>query len=310
MRSFLYRIILVLAVAFVLLECISFLLINRICHSNFYKPSVAFNNQNKQYEYIILGSSRGLTTLDTKQVDEALGTKGYNFSIDDTGIQTHELTLEHLISCGIKFKYLVLAYDNTGLETTDLIIGANDHRFLPFIHRSYIHKYFRDRSKIGGQFYTLNRIFPFLGLGYFNIELLWPSIFASINPKYRYRSDNYGNYSYPNINSTAHSSNVKRLAKLNTNNQALNQILDICSENKITPILFYAPHQDISIVSDNMSGIPLDIAIFNYSDSLSDSNGFYDHHHVNAEGRKAVTNIFIKDFSTKRSISEIDTYED
>ena len=71
--------------------------------SSFFKPSFLLNNykQGEQFDYFILGSSRGLTTLDSKQIDSSLSTKGINLSMDDTDLKTHLLMLNHFFKNGL-----------------------------------------------------------------------------------------------------------------------------------------------------------------------------------------------------------------
>ena len=55
-----------------------------------------------EFDYVVLGSSTGLTTLDTKLIDEKMYTSGLNISMDDTSLSSHYLMLQYFLSLGKK----------------------------------------------------------------------------------------------------------------------------------------------------------------------------------------------------------------
>ena len=128
--------------------------------SSFFKPSFLLNNykQGEQFDYFILGSSRGLTTLDSKQIDSSLSTKGINLSMDDTDLKTHLLMLNHFFKNGYNSKYCILVLDN--LTSSGVKLGDNDYKFASFINEEYLKNHFKT--------YESNRLKPL-----FN-SLHWP----------------------------------------------------------------------------------------------------------------------------------------
>ena len=301
MKKFLRYTFTLLLVAFLLAEGIGFFLMHRLAHSNFYKTTVANRQSGAQYNYVVVGSSRALTTINTVQLDAMLSTSGYNFSIDDTGIETHYLMLQHLKACGIRYKTLVLAVDIAAAvgaksPAPSLAINDNDHRFLPFINRTYVHQYFAARKAHGGRLYTINRALPFVGLGYFNVELLWPAVMATLQPSRYYRSDSSGNFSYPsNTNANKLALRSSDTVVLQYKNVHLQNIRDFCESNGIQLVMYYSPTQG-RVLSPTPPQVWLANERFlNYCSTIGDADMFYDAQHVNSKGREKMTRLLAQD---------------
>jgi hypothetical protein len=290
----------VLGLALLLAEGLSFFLMHQLANANFYKTGVANRQKGTTYDYVVLGSSRALTTIDTRQIDDSLGTQGYNFSLDDTGVETHELMVKHLLASGIRFRTLVMAFEGmvkSGNSSTApaKTINDNDHRFLPFIERDYVHQYFRDRHAAGGRKYTASRYFPFIALGYFNVELLWPSLYATVKKDYYYRSDAWGNFGYPMASLEDVTAREADSALLDLENHYLQNIRNICRNQGIRLVVYYSPFYKRKLKAKGSSSTPANERFLNYADLLQDPALFYDRQHVNARGRAAVTAQLVKD---------------
>ena len=84
MKQFLKSIGLYGLISFLFFNGIAFLCLFFLSKSSFYKPSFVKNGVvNNSFDYVVLGSSTGLTTLDTKLIDSVTGMKGLNISMDD-----------------------------------------------------------------------------------------------------------------------------------------------------------------------------------------------------------------------------------
>lgn len=260
--------------------------------SDFYKPSYLVNSiEQVQFDYIIIGASTGLTTLNTSIIDSITGLNGINLSIDDTGMANHYLMLQHFLAEGKKTKSCVLVASVEGYNENQEYIGDNDYRFLPFIKRSYVQDYFsslKPKSSIN----TLKQSewMPFLGVSYYNIELFFPSIFAIIKPTKRNRFDNHGNYFYPNRKFEFTNKN-KANVELNFSSNYLNKIQKLCHENNIELIYYFSPLRTKSLLfnTDLKNTI-------NHSNIFKDDTYFYDDIHVNKKGNKEASLLFSIDF--------------
>src|SRR5690606_22404653 len=126
------------------------------------------------FDYIILGSSTGLTTLNTSTIDSALHTKGLNLSMDDTALSSQYLMLQHFLAEGKTTKFCVLAPSAASFDAINHDISDNDYRFLPYIHRDYVTAYFKQYTSKSARLISHSKWFPLLGVSYFNTELFYP----------------------------------------------------------------------------------------------------------------------------------------
>ena len=286
MNPFIKRIFMILLTAFVVLMAVSFCLLLSFRNSNFYKSTYAFRNQHSTYDFIILGSSRGLTSINTRLLGQGLRQKGFNFSMDDSHIGTHELMLRHLLKNEIRFDTLFLVFENS-LESVSSL-SSNDYRFLPFIHTQYVRSYFRSLSS--EEVYTAGDLFPFLPLAYYNIELTAPSVLALARPDFKYRFDEWGDYSYPVHGKSVLEESVTDV-HLNLNNRQLKNIRAICDLKNIVLIILITPSYHTYF---KLSGDLEDYNVLDISGTLGGSMYFYDRLHLNQIGKEKLTNILIE----------------
>lgn len=262
-------------------------------NSSFYKPSFLANEITpKNFDYIILGSSVGLTTLDTKLVDSINGTNGLNLAMDDTGMSGHYLMLQHFVAEGKKTKYCILAPGLASLENKRASSGDNDYRFLMFVNRDYVYDYFENASP--GTTATCvmgsSRWFPFVGVSYYNTEIFFPSIVTLFQPKKHNRFDARGNYTYPKRNKKFKDKETKT-QKLTFEHPYLKKIEKLCTDNNIQLIYYFSPMRGQKIEYK----IP-DFRTIDHTEIVKDDADFYDDIHVNNVGRKKVSKVFAEDF--------------
>ena len=91
---------------FVLLNLIAFGIDFLICRSEAFKTNILFNKELP--ENIIIGSSRALTGIDTRELSKLTSQNWYNLSIDDTPIEIHLLIYQLLLKNGKTPKRLPL----------------------------------------------------------------------------------------------------------------------------------------------------------------------------------------------------------
>jgi len=257
--------------------------------SNFYKPQFIENGlTTKDYDYVVLGSSTGLTTLDTKQIDSITGKKGINISMDDSAISSHYLMLQHFLTLKNKTKTLVLTVSPWNANVITPKLNGNDYRFLPYIYNDFVYDYYNDLEKSYFKPLTYSRFLPIIGLSYYNTELFYPSIVAAFQPQKRNRFDDKGNYSYP---SDVHPkpSDLK-ISHLKNLNPYLFKIEKLCAENNIRLVYYLSPmYQTKMVTEDNRNYI-------NHSNLLKDARLFYDEVHVSMVGRRLASEAFAEEF--------------
>src|SRR6478609_7980852 len=108
MKRFLIQMTIYAFVVLVIINAIAFLSLYSIRRSNFYKPQFIVNGvKENEFDYVVLGSSTGLTTLDTNLIDSLTNKNGLNISMDDSGLSSHYLMLRHFYEHNRTTKYLV-----------------------------------------------------------------------------------------------------------------------------------------------------------------------------------------------------------
>ncbi|MFK8059957.1 MAG: hypothetical protein AB8B78_07695 [Polaribacter sp.] len=262
--------------------------------SQFYKSSFLINalNTKDTLDYFVVGSSRGLTTLNTKQIDKKLNLKGVNLSMDDTDLKTHFLMIKHFFNSGYKTNFIILTLDESSFFSTPLNLGNNDYRFSPFINRKYVKNHFTAYENSKLNVLSNSDINPFFSYSYYNFELLLPAVLSAFKPNYRNKFDDKGNYSYPN-SGVRFLYEENTLQKIKIKNPLIEEIKQYLDKNNCDFIMYISPlyNKKYSFQSS------LNYKIINHTSILNDDlNYFYDYTHVNFEGRTVSTNFFTDDF--------------
>lgn len=285
MKKFLLKIGMYGLVSFIILNLIAWASLYFMGKSSLYKPEYLTNGvKETQFDYVVLGSSTGLTTLNTSLIDSISGKKGFNISIDDTSMSTHYLMLQHFYASGKTTNRLVLAITPWDVVVSDPTINNNDYRFLPYVNRDYVYDYYAEMEK--GWFKTLkySRYFPVFGVGYYNTELFYPSMLVAFQPDKKNRFDAAGNYSYPEDGPGPQEKKVT-ISEVKIVNPFFKRIKDFCEKNKIELILYQSPIYKTKVVLNS------DGKFINHSDLLQDKSFFYDDIHVNSKGRKECSTV-------------------
>jgi hypothetical protein len=283
MRQFIYKIGFYSIIYFTFFNAISFVSLYFLKKSNFYKPEFLKNVKEKKFDYLVLGSSTGLTTLDTKYIDSITNKKGLNISLDDSALNSHFLMLEHYLALKKETKCLVLAVTPWDLADKNPKLNNNDYRFLPFISDNYVYEYFKNMETNSFKPLSFSKYFPIIGVSYYNTELFYPSIIAAIKPEKRNHFDDKGNFSYP----IAGEPDEKEFENISLiiNNPFFKKIEDICKKNNIKLITYFSPMYKTTIISNQNNFV-------NHSNLIQDKTMFYDNIHVNRLGRKKCSDAF------------------
>jgi hypothetical protein len=293
MSDFLKKIGILVVSIFIITNLLSYFSLWALRQSCFYKPSFLVNSVlENDFDYIVLGASTGLTTLNTRVIDSVTGKKGINLSVDDTSISSQYLMLKHFLAEGKTTKICVIAPSITGFDELTESINNNDYRFLPFIGRSYVSDYFKSYSGTNASLSAKSRFVPMLGVSYYNAELFYPSLVSVFQPDRRNRFDASGNYTYPVKNSISEIIKNRKAIKLEFKNPDLKKIKALCEKENIELICYISPIKTASV-----SSVHSDYNIVNHSDVLMTTNYFFDDVHVNSFGRQLISERFANELS-------------
>jgi len=275
---------------FIVLNLIAFLSLHFLGNSCFYKQQFIKNGvKETNFDYVVLGSSTGLTTLDTKLIDSITGKSGLNISIDDSGLNSHYLMLQQFYLSGKTTKKLILAVVVDDLNNANPVINTNDYRFMPTIWNEEVGVYFSQMKGENKYLYKIAPYIPLIPVSYYNTELFYPSILSVFKPNSRHLFDDRGNYMYPISNKKIDNATFKS-TKVEFNNPYLKKIIDFCMTNNIEIILYQSPTYKTFVV------FPDQIPLINHSNLFEDEDYFYDKIHVNFKGRRICSLKFSESF--------------
>ena len=298
MRKFLKKIFIYAIVVLLIGNIIGFSANYFLKKSSFYKSSFLVNNFNpiEKFDYFIVGSSRGLTTLNTTAIDDSLNIKGINLAVDDSDLKTQFLMIKHFFQSNFKSDYLVLVLDSNHFKETSIKLGSNDYRFVPFIERDYIKEHFKKYEDKTLNILSNSDINPFFAYSYYNLELFLPSVLSVFKPRIRNRFDEFGNYSYP------YSEKKATILSSKSSNQIIKNLLledidNYLKKNNCELIIYIAPYQTQNFIFKEVG-----YSMINHSGILNDNKYFYDTQHVNFIGRELSTNYFIDSFKSNISL--------
>ena len=289
MRKFIGKILKYLVFGFIIINAVGVLFDFIYVNSVIFKPMIIRRNSANS---VVLGSSRSLTGLNTQiiQNTSSVESRWFNFSIDDTPLETHLIELKLLLKSSVKLKSVLLQYDRTGVPNEESKLQDRDYQFLPLCYRDYgvLWNYFIKKEQgFGAALYLL----PGLKYIYFNTELTFPLIKRILLGDYRYRSNDWGDYTYPSL--MVSSKNCKELNEqfLNLKDNTLNEFINLCNQNNIRLYLYVAPFQCESMISDTLYR---NVKIINYSRMFNGNQKYFaDDIHINNSAVDSLTNRLV-----------------
>lgn len=291
MRRFLKHIGSVFLGFFVLAQLISYISLWGLRQGSFYKPSFLENSvKGNHFDYIVIGASTGLTTINTKVVDSVLQTTGLNLSMDDTALSSQYLMLQHFLASGKRTDVCVLSASVIDYDVSDYRLSGNDYRFLPYVSKDYIRDYYCSFYSFQARLLAYSEWVPMLGFGYYNSELFYPALWSFIEPEKRIRFDGNGNYTYPVGKDDSKPIEYRTLLPVYLKNDYLNKIRALCEANNIQLVCYMAPLKSREAVVRSSA-----YKLINHTAILDDTHYFYDEVHVNALGRQLVSIQFAKE---------------
>jgi hypothetical protein len=122
----------------------------------------------RQYDFLVLGSSRAYTTTDVTTLQDTLGATGINIAEDGAGYRESEMVFDHFIARNASCTLLM---DWFGLDTTGK--NANVWKYVPFLGDSLVDSYV---LQAGRAKYYLWTWMPFTKYAEFNERIGWRSI--------------------------------------------------------------------------------------------------------------------------------------
>lgn len=281
MKRFLKQVGKYFAVAYIIASLLSFVLDYSLTHSRFYKFYLDGSEENlRNADLLIFGGSRAMAGIDSRMVATETGLKTYNVGVDDTGVASHLLLLKLLWKRGIRPRYVVLEYLNSESRTR-WGWSTNDLRLLPLILtdadvRAYI------KQNQSAFFAYAHMALPFFKYSYYNEELFFPALYSLGSKMTAYRSDEYGDYSYP-PDATSEQGHYSTIYtdNLNTDCEEYREFVQFCLNRGVKIVTFVAPIEGKHLYTPDKNVIN-----FTYLDLPAEN--YYDSMHLNSRGKDTV----------------------
>jgi hypothetical protein len=285
MKKFLKKLFVFSVITIVGLNLFGLFLDYTVQKSNLFKICIA--QHGNLPDNIILGGSRALTGIKAEELSKLTGEKWYNLAMDDTGIAYHLLFFKILSAKKKHLKRIVLEYYNSNKKNKTeqfYYIRKNEYQFLPFINSiPEIDKFLRNKDE-----YLVYKYLPIAKYIYFNTELFYPALLLLVKPKFRYKFNEFGDFTYPNIINEELKMDRKRSSvQLNFNNLDLKDLSKKCKSNQIDLYSITAP------IYNSYSKQKFPFKHYNFINLTNDYTDFYDRIHVNDKGSKKLTKAII-----------------
>ena len=291
MTEFIKRTGLLLLSIVIIANLLAYASLAALRNGNFYKPSFLVNSiTERNFDYIVIGASTGLTTLNTQVIDSLTGKKGLNLSVDDTNLPSQFLMLQHFLAQDKTTKTCVLVPNVMSYTKTTTSLSDNDYRFLPYVNNKHVSDYYEGFSSTPATLMAQSSWFPMGGISYYNTELFYPALVSFLYPDRHNRFDTFGNYTYPMRQTEVTEIIQKQFVELGFNNPYLQKVKDLCDANSIKLICYISPLKEKSIVTPSSK-----FEVINHADILNNTSYFYDDIHVNSKGRFETSVQFAED---------------
>ena len=297
MKLFLKQVGKYLAVAYIIASSVSFVLDYSLTHSRFYKFYLDGSEENlRNAELLVFGGSRAMAGIDSQMLAKETGLKTYNVGVDDTGVASHLLLLKMLWKRGIRPRYIVLEYLNSE-SRSHWGWSPNDLRLLPLILTDADVRAYTKQNQSAAFAYA-HMALPFFKYSYYNEELFFPALYTLASKASAYRSDAYGDYSYP-PDTTSDNGQYSTISTdaLNTSCEEYREFVQFCLDKGIKIVTFVAPIEGKHLyTADN------GVVNFTYLDLPADD--YYDSMHLNARGKEKVGKMLAAHLKTRLANSD------
>jgi len=258
--------------------------------SNRGKIDYVYNSKQRNYDVVILGSSRANNHFVT-QLFEQKGLKAFNYGMSGSHLFEASLILKLMIEKKYKIQNVIIEADlNLSNEKRAEGIAS---KFLPYIHSSkIIKKHFSQEKDFSKLFYI-----PFYRYIVFDAQIGFREMFFNFIHTKTSHLQNSGYY--PLVNKKGNMKNdISALKPIQ--NKYYEEIKQICKANKINLIAVMTP------MCANTKGLDyfkkvnkIYPEIHNYENAVEGDHYFSSCGHLNDAGAKMFTSKIIKDFFSK-----------
>lgn len=255
------------------------------------KIDFVYNSKNRNYDVVILGSSRANNHFVSKMFEQK-GLKTYNYGMSGGHLFEASLMLKLMLERNYKIKTLILESD---------LNLSNDHqsegvsaKYLPYLHSSKIvRKHFENEVDFNGLYYI-----PFYRYIKYETKIGLREMFFSMIQKKSKLLDEGGYYSLGKTKGNM-KNNIVNLNPL-PHNKYYEEIKNICQANNIKFIAIMTPMCENVVGMNYFDKVKKAYPeIHNYENVVVENKYFSSCGHMNDAGAKLFTARILKDFFKK-----------
>ena len=248
----------------------------------------------KKIDYIFIGSSRVLSGIVPSEIEKRTHKTAFNLGFPAARIHDMYTILQLIYNNKIQFKNIFIQLDYAyNMNATSPIY---QQEVLPFIYDNTI---YQEHIKFNPSTYFKYYYVPFYRYAKNDLKLGFREVLLNeIDKKTNVLSNN--GYSPLQGNSVNHKYELPK--EINDNNTYLDSIKIFCKKNKI-PIVFYcAPFCSHTKNLDFISKLKVKVPeLYDFSTAIKDEKMFEDPLHMNDDGAKLFTAIFIDKVLTHKN---------
>jgi hypothetical protein len=241
--------------------------------------------ENKNLDYVFLGSSRVENTINTKLIEQQTGKKVLNIGIQGGRLNDNELMIRLLIANNVKVKTFFVQVDYVyNFDHTSTIAGTD---CLPYIHNNNTIKNFRTDNLE----YKLNYYIPFYRFLKNDFKIGFREFFSCLVHKTNGFdfSDGFDpkNEQFNNLGGSLPE-------EIADSNAAISNIDFLCKQNKIKIVYFCAPFCSKMENLDFIAKLKIKIPnLIDFSRTIKEDIYFKDCVHLNSQGADLFTKQLI-----------------
>ena len=257
--------------------------------SNRGKIDYVYNSHPRNYDVVILGSSRANNHFVT-QLFEEKGLKAFNYGMSGGHLFEASLLLKLMIERKYKIENVIIETDlNLSNEKRAEGVAA---KFLPYVHNSkLIEKHFSQEKDFLKLFYI-----PFYRYIAFDAQIGFREMFFNLIQKKTSHLQNLG-YAALKGNNGKMKNDLRALKPIQ--NKYYEEIKQICAANNIKLIAVMTPMCSNTKGLDYFKKVSnIYPEIHNYENVVNDDKYFSSCGHMNDQGARLFTSRIIKDFFT------------
>ena len=253
------------------------------------KIEFIFQNKNKQYDYIFLGSSRVEFHVNTPLINDETGKKSLNLGTSGQNLPETFLALKLLVNQNIKAEKYFIQIDEADLVKSRKKSFSGVSYFLPFIKneevKNHLKKYDID--------YFEDTQLPFYRYMNYGYKIGYRELLLKIGNKNREKDF------YIGLETVMKNDTLSNYFKNKYSTKIVDEILLYGKANKIKLVFYTSPYYNVKNESV-FKKVLKENNIFSYTDSITNIELYKDIGHLNKFGATKFTEMLIRDFKLKK----------